>query len=111
MGYGLIQLVANGAEDIILTRNPQITLFKCIYRRYINFSQDEIDLPVEGKQNFGSQMQSKVVRGGDLLSKLFLTLTLPEICMKYNLTSEEETQKILNSVGVVPQPSQTPIEA
>ena len=38
MGGGSIQLVAVGAQDVHLTGNPQITLFKSVYRRYTNFA-------------------------------------------------------------------------
>ena len=39
MGGGLMQLVAMGAQDVYLTGNPQITLFKVVYRRHTNFSK------------------------------------------------------------------------
>ena len=39
MGGGLIQLVAIGAQDVVLTGDPQITFFKTVYRRYTNFSK------------------------------------------------------------------------
>lgn len=111
MGGGILDLVSRGAEDIILSGNPQITLFKCIYRRYTNFSQDDIKFSVEGKQDFGTNFSSKVVRGADLLTGLFLEITLPEICMKYSLTKAEEIQYQLNSVGVVQEGLETPIQA
>ena len=36
---GLMQLVAQGAQDIYLTGNPQITFFKVVYRRHTPFSE------------------------------------------------------------------------
>ena len=38
MSAGLIQLVAKGKEDLYLIGDPQITLFKMIYRRHTNFA-------------------------------------------------------------------------
>ncbi len=108
---GIIQLCMKGVEDIILTGNPEITFFKCIYRRYVNFSQDEIIQTVEGLQEFGSQTYAKILRGGDLLSKLFLTIKTPEICMKYKLTPTQQINEYLKNVGVTPQNDQTAIQA
>ena len=37
MSGGLFQLAIKGIEDLILTHNPDVTYFKCIYKRYTNF--------------------------------------------------------------------------
>ena len=38
MTGGLLQIVTSGKQDIYLTINPEITFFKKVYRRYINFA-------------------------------------------------------------------------
>ena len=43
MSGGLMQLVAYGAQDIYLTGNPQMTLWKGIYKRHTNFSLESIE--------------------------------------------------------------------
>jgi hypothetical protein len=42
MNGSFVQLVAKGDEDIYLTEDPQVTLFKMVYRRHVNFSIEEI---------------------------------------------------------------------
>ena len=42
MAGALIQLVAQGVQDLYLTTDPQITFFKIIYRRHTNFSVESI---------------------------------------------------------------------
>ena len=34
MGGGLLQLVAYGDEDVLITGNPQITFFNMVYRKH-----------------------------------------------------------------------------
>ena len=40
---GLLQLVANGVQDIFLIGNPQITFFKVVYKRHTNFSMEYLE--------------------------------------------------------------------
>ena len=42
MAGGLIQLVAQGAESMYLTGNPQMSYFKCVYKRHTNFATEYI---------------------------------------------------------------------
>ncbi len=73
----LIQLVAFGAEDIVLMADPQITFFKNIYKRYTNFSMESIQLPFTDNPGFGNTSVVTILRAGDLVNKLYLELTLP----------------------------------
>lgn len=78
MGGGLMQLVAYGAQDVYLTGNPQITLFKVVYRRHTNFSVECIELPLETAKP-GGKPQVQILRNGDLASRSYLRVTLPEL--------------------------------
>ena len=78
MGGGLMQLVAYGAQDVYLTGNPQITLFKVVYRRHTNFSVECIELSLETAKP-GGRPQVQILRNGDLASKTYLRVTLPEL--------------------------------
>lgn len=80
MGGGLIQLVAHGIQDVVLIDKPQITLFKTLYRRYSNFSIEQVP------QNFnkttvalGDTVSCKLGRAGDLVYRVVLVATLPPI--------------------------------
>ena len=79
MGGGLMQLVAYGAQDIYLTGNPQITFFKVVYRRHTNFSMESIEQTFNGAADFGKRVTCTVSRNGDLMHRVYLQVTVPEI--------------------------------
>ena len=79
MGGGLMQLVANGAQDVYLTGNPQITFWKVTYRRHTNFAMESIEQTFNGQADFGRRVQCTVSRNGDLAYRTYLQVTLPEI--------------------------------
>lgn len=79
MGGGLMQLVAYGAQDIYLTGNPQITFFKVVYRRHTNFSMESIEQTFNGQADFGKKVQATISRNGDLIHRMYLQATLPEV--------------------------------
>jgi ribosome modulation factor len=73
-----MQLVAYGAQDVYLTGNPQITLFKVVYRRTTNFSVECIELPVDTAKP-GQRQTVQILRNGDLATRTYLRVTLPEL--------------------------------
>jgi hypothetical protein len=79
MAGGLMQLVAYGAQDVYLTGNPQITFFKVVYRRHTNFSIEAIELPLNGNPDFGRRSTVTITRNGDLITRIYLMVTLPEL--------------------------------
>ena len=79
MGGGLMQLVAYGAQDIYLTGNPQITFFKVVYRRHTNFSMESIEQTFNGTADFGKRVTATISRNGDLIYRMYVQATLPEI--------------------------------
>jgi hypothetical protein len=79
MTGGLIQLVAYGKEDLFLTRNPQITFFKVIYRRYSNFIREDVEQYFTLQPDFGGRYTAQIAHDGDLIDKMCLRVTLPEI--------------------------------
>lgn len=90
MSGGLIQLVAYGIQDLYLTRDPQITFFKVVYRRHTNFSTEPIPQYFNFTPNFGKRSSCDISHGGDLIGPTYLVITLPEIkqtdnnCLIYN---------------------------
>ena len=83
MGGGLMQLVAYGAQDIYLTGNPQITFFKVVYRRHTNFSMEAIEQTFNGAADFGKRVTCTVSRNGDLMHKVYLQVTVPDVSGEY----------------------------
>jgi hypothetical protein len=74
-----MQLVAYGAQDIYLTGNPQITFFKVVYRRHTNFSMEAIEQTFNGAADFGKRVTCTVSRNGDLMHRVYLQVTVPEV--------------------------------
>ena len=79
MTGGFLQLAAYGAQDIILTGNPQITFFVSVYKRYTNFSIETIEQFFHGKVDFGQRIYCEPTRIGDLISGARIRVTLPNL--------------------------------
>jgi hypothetical protein len=78
-GGGLLQLIAQGKQDIFLTGNPQVTWFKMVYRRYTNFAIESQPMYFDGDPDFGKRLSCLVPRRGDLLGPIVLEVTLPAL--------------------------------
>jgi hypothetical protein len=76
MTGGLIQLVAYGAQDVHLTSNPSITMFKTMIRRHTNFSVEAIKHTFQGSTGFGRKVVCQIARNGDLLSRTYVRVQL-----------------------------------
>jgi hypothetical protein len=78
-GGGLLQLVAQGKQDVFLTGNPQMTWFKMVYRRHTNFSIEQQIIQFDNQADFGRRITCVIPRKGDLLSSLWLEIRLPAL--------------------------------
>ena len=74
-----MQLVAYGAQDIYLTGNPQITFLKVVYRSHTNFAMESIEQTFNGNPDWGKRVNATVSRVGDLMHRVYLQVTLPEV--------------------------------
>ena len=74
-----MQLVAYGAQDVYLTANPQVTFFKQLYRRHSNFAMEAIEQTFNGVGNFGKRVQCTISRNGDLITRVYVQVTLPQV--------------------------------
>ncbi len=79
MAGGLLQLVAIGVQDLFITGNPQISLFKVVYKRHTNFSMESSRQTFDGQANFGQFITCKLSRDGDLLHRVFVEVDLPKL--------------------------------
>ena len=79
MSGGLLQLIAIGVQDLYLTGNPQVSLFKIIYRRHTNFAIESVRQTFDGEVDFGKSVTTRINREGDLLHKIVIEVDLPEI--------------------------------
>jgi hypothetical protein len=79
MSPSLLQLQAVGLQDIFLTTDPQINIFKYNYYRYVNFATETVKLGFNENVTFGKRITCEIPKRGDLLSKIHLHLRLPPI--------------------------------
>lgn len=83
MPGGLMQLKAEGAQNIILNGNPSKSFFKSTYSRYTNFSLQKFRVDFDGARtlrlNEESKMTFKIPRHADLLMDTYIAITLPNI--------------------------------
>jgi hypothetical protein len=86
-GGGLIGLVAYGAQNVILSGNPQTTYFYKSFRRYSHFFTENVTTALDGPNElFYDQpikVRAKIQRIGDLMSDLYFTFRVPDIFSKY----------------------------
>jgi hypothetical protein len=97
LGGGLLQLVAQGKQDVFLTGNPQITWFKMVYRRYTNFAIESQAIYFDGNPDFGKRLTCIIPRRGDLLGPLMLEVTLPQVVYQTEQYTNDEQKKTLNA--------------
>jgi len=81
MTGGLIQIASYGIHDIFLIGNPQITFFKTVYKRHSNFSMEYLEEPLNGTQNFGGYLTCTLSKAGDLLHKMYLKISIPQVAI------------------------------
>ena len=95
-GGGLISLISYGNENVVINGNPQITNFYKTFMRYTHFSQETMEISLDGPQQLLMDspiiLRAKIPRNGDLLSDLVLRLDLPEIYSKAYITGGALTQ-------------------
>jgi len=88
MTGSLLQLVAIGSEDIYFTSNPNITFYKSIYKRFSNFSMENIGILFDGNDRLSYNEPSKfyidIPKNADLISNIFFQFDLPDIYAENN---------------------------
>ena len=78
MGGGRIQLISKGAQDKILTNNPQMSFFNSVYNRHTNFSIECLQVNNNNDYSINEKtINYKVPRYGDLLYKCHLEIDVP----------------------------------
>ena len=83
MPGGLLQLIAYGQSNIILTGNPKISFFKASYKKYTPFGMQRFRIDYEGLRTLrlseDSKFTFKIPRYAELLMDTYLVITLPNI--------------------------------
>lgn len=79
MSPSLLQLQSIGLQDVYLTKDPQINIFKYNYYRYVNFASEVLKLPLNENATFNKKITCDILKQGHLLSKLYLHIQLPPL--------------------------------
>ena len=98
---GILELVARSVEDVFIIGNPQITLFKVVYRRYTNFSREEKKLKFNNKVDFDTKCTCRIKRFGDLVHKLHLVIDIPGIDIRYKILKISTIKSMLEAYGII----------
>lgn len=83
MPGGLLNIVAIGNANQILTGNPSKTFFKVTYSKYSNFGLQKFRIDYDGQRDLRltepSTFHFKIPRYAELLMDTYLVVTLPDI--------------------------------
>ena len=83
MPGGLLNLVSEGQQNVILNGNPSKTFFKRTYSKFTNFGLQKFRVDFEGsttlRLNEESSFIFKIPRYADLLMDCYLSIDLPNI--------------------------------
>lgn len=86
-GGGLYTLVAYGAQNTLLSGNPDFTYFYKGYKKYTHFSEESVTQAMDGPQELFPdqpiQVRLKIQRVADLVRDMYFTFDLPDIYCKY----------------------------
>ena len=102
MGGGMMQLLAKGAQDYLLTGNPQISHFKIVFRRHTNFSMETIRQISKGSQisqNSNNIINTILKRDGDLITNVYFNFELPDIYSGSDADSVPYEFKWIENIG------------
>ena len=83
MGGGLLNLMAHGAENLIINGNPKTTYFKTVYKTHTNFGVQKFRLDYNGQRmldlNKETELTFKIPRYADLVNDMYLVMNIPDI--------------------------------
>jgi len=100
MTGAILQLVSIGQDNLYLTNNPSITMFKTVYRRYSNFSMQDITRKLGNLNTFGGSANYEIEKLGDLLHQMCLMIEIPPITLEFLSPTASNIAGIMNNYGI-----------
>jgi hypothetical protein len=95
-GGGLFSLVAYGAQNVILSGNPDMTYFYKTFKKYTHFSMETISKAMDGPTDYpydsSIQIRTRIDRVGDLVSDMYFTFQIPAIYSKDKIFQSKELE-------------------
>ena len=86
-GGGFYAFVTYGAQNVLLSSNPDMTYFYKVFRKYTHFAEESFTVTVDGpnelKWDQPVQIRAKLPRNADLVRDMYFIFTLPDIYSKF----------------------------
>lgn len=91
-GGGLLQLTCYGAQNVVLSGNPDMTYFYKTFKKYTHFALENVSKNMDGPTDYpyqtSVQLKARVDRVGDLVSDMYFSFEIPAIYSKYQPTNQ-----------------------
>jgi hypothetical protein len=102
MTGGLIQLVLAGKQDIYLTINPEITFFRKIFKKYVNFACEFKNILPDQSTSYNNNITFTLNKIGDALYRCYLEVDLPYLIFSDSYITNQDyiNQKKLNIINL-----------
>ena len=106
MAGGLMTLISEGPENIILNGNPKKTFFKATYNKYTNFGMQKFRIDYEGQRRLHydepTELIFKVPRYADLIFDTYVVVNsvLPIKNIKFKLKDLKSRAKSFVNLGI-----------
>jgi hypothetical protein len=92
MTGGLMQLVAQGAQDGYITTKPEVTYFKALYKRHTNFAMEPMEHNFSGQADFGRKPETIIPRNADVLLGMVLMVKLAKVTISGDTSTMTTTK-------------------
>lgn len=102
MAGGILQLVSNNnaVENRWLIENPDITLFKKVYRRYTPFSTEMVKIQFDHSIDFGQSGNVQINTNGDLIGKMFFVVDIPKLNAYFTKTKSDDISNLVSDKDI-----------
>ena len=75
----MAQIASFGVADQYLVGDPEVTMFKAVFRRHTLFAMESIEQTFDGPADFGKRVTTTISKNGDLVGAMWLEITLPDL--------------------------------
>jgi hypothetical protein len=79
MAGAVIDIVAYGAQSLILTGNPDFTFMKKRFKQHTNFAKEALEITPQGSVGFNRRLIFNISRSGDVVSAMFVKFDMPAL--------------------------------
>ena len=99
MSGGIVQLVATGVQDEWLTGKPEISFFRCNYKRYTHYARSVERQTLQGMPAAGGISTIRLEKKGDLVTYMYLTARDSNNALVANLDWSQVIDRVQLYIG------------